>query len=302
MTWNVLKQQTSNQPRIATLVELGQWIAQLEHERQHLDEQLSATKTAQASVGPAQVRRLLLPYVEELEQSIHVLIDQARLLTSLAGLDHPAIGRVQPSLLYCYLLVRNLALALEGVALPIEHIDINQQIEQVIELLDHKIDPDNIKILRNFSAHVLPVAISSVEIKQVFMNIIKNAIEALHGAGKLQITTSKKRNMIVVQVQDSGVGIAAENREKIFRLSFSTKGKGTNSGVGLYAVRSIVQRAGGRIGIASAALNEQGNLDPWQRGLIWIAPWTSSGTIIQVELPIAQEGTIDDQPAADSRR
>jgi signal transduction histidine kinase len=187
------------------------------------------------------------------------------------------------------LLVRNLALALRGEHLPVALLDINEQIHAVVNLLAHKLA--HLEVRLELATHLPNIAVSDIEIKQILMNLIKNAAEATPKDGTLCIITKVARACVIVQIRDTGTGITKEHREDIFSLNFSTKGKGENSGVGLYAVKSLVQHIGGKIAVASATCDKDGQLVAWRKGfrLIDRFSWTAPGTVFRIELPIAQE-------------
>ena len=88
------------------------------------------------------------------------------------------------------------------------------------------------------------------ELREVFTNIIFNAIEAMHEGGKIEIRTFKKRRDVFIQISDTGVGIAEEAKKRIFEPFFTTK-PFTNTGLGLSMSYGIVKRFGGEIEVES---------------------------------------------------
>jgi len=89
------------------------------------------------------------------------------------------------------------------------------------------------------------------ELRQVFTNLIANALDALADGGNLTIAITPVDGSFCVCIADDGHGIPPENLEKIFEPFFSTKGeKGT--GVGLWVTRNIVEDVGGRIDVSSS--------------------------------------------------
>ncbi len=86
-------------------------------------------------------------------------------------------------------------------------------------------------------------------IKQCLINLIKNALEAMEGGGKLYVTTAMNRDFVLLSVEDTGVGIPMDIRDKIFSPFFSTKGKG--SGLGLAQTHKIIDEIGGEVDLAS---------------------------------------------------
>lgn len=87
------------------------------------------------------------------------------------------------------------------------------------------------------------------EIKQLVLNLVRNAIEAMSGKGTVVITAAEQHGLVVLTVADSGCGIDPAFREKIFDPFYTTKDYGT--GLGLAICKSIVDRHGGTIDINS---------------------------------------------------
>jgi len=85
--------------------------------------------------------------------------------------------------------------------------------------------------------------------KQVLLNIIKNAIAAMPDGGVLSISTCRKDDRVLIQVKDTGFGISEDNMTKIFEPYFTTKDFG--SGLGLTVVYKIIREHGGEIALDS---------------------------------------------------
>lgn len=85
---------------------------------------------------------------------------------------------------------------------------------------------------------------------QVFVNLVQNAFEAMPAGGRLRIRTALEPDGLLVAVEDTGKGIAPEDRERIFHLYYSTRAEG--SGIGLSMVHRIVLEHGGSISVESA--------------------------------------------------
>ncbi len=89
------------------------------------------------------------------------------------------------------------------------------------------------------------------ELRQVFTNLIANAVDVLGQGGHLSLRISGQQNVFQVEIADDGPGIPPENLEKIFEPFFTTKGeKGT--GVGLWVTRRIIEDLGGTIQVSSS--------------------------------------------------
>lgn len=117
--------------------------------------------------------------------------------------------------------------------------------------------PKNIKILMDFDLALRPVQTKSVVIKQILVNLLKNAAEALDNNGRISLmtreyTNSDGRHYVDICVQDSGPGIDNEIKDKLFSPVTSTKGGG-HAGLGLNIVKGMVDNIGAKINCHSSA-------------------------------------------------
>ena len=91
----------------------------------------------------------------------------------------------------------------------------------------------------------------SGELRQVFANLIGNAIDAMGGNGELRVRTYRDDVCAVVEIGDNGPGISPEVEPHIFEPFFTTKGVGEGTGLGLDAVQRIVRKHRGNIQVTS---------------------------------------------------
>jgi two-component system NtrC family sensor kinase len=123
-------------------------------------------------------------------------------------------------------------------------------VEESLSLIRNKLNLNNVEVV-NLMKPLPDVMADPAHMKQVFLNLMINACEAMEGGGTLTISTEHdaEENKAVVSIRDTGVGIEPENLARIFDPFFSTKEKGT--GLGLSVVNGIVTRHNGRIEIES---------------------------------------------------
>jgi two-component system NtrC family sensor kinase len=131
--------------------------------------------------------------------------------------------------------------------------DINRAINDGLFFLVNQALFHNIKIVKKFDPFLPFVKGNASQLKQVFMNIIVNAAEAIHGSGTLTITTSHDahRKRVFVEFTDTGEGIPEENLTRIFDPFFTTKDVGKGTGLGLATSYGIVEDHGGKINVKS---------------------------------------------------
>jgi signal transduction histidine kinase len=98
-------------------------------------------------------------------------------------------------------------------------------------------------------AQVLTVGLDNESLKQVYLNLLLNALDALPEGGTLRAAVGERRGRIEVTIEDDGSGIAAETLRQLGSPFFTTKAQGT--GLGLFLTRRLVQSAGGALEIES---------------------------------------------------
>jgi PAS domain S-box-containing protein len=134
-------------------------------------------------------------------------------------------------------------------------LDINQIIQEVINLMRHEFSRNQVSWSTHLAADLPPVQGDPVQLQQVLINLLMNAIDAMRMSTgrprKLLIRSERSEDGVLVQVQDSGRGIEPELTNRIFEPFFTTKPEGT--GVGLSISRSIVESHGGQLSLVPAA-------------------------------------------------
>jgi PAS domain S-box-containing protein len=134
-----------------------------------------------------------------------------------------------------------------------EPTDINRAINDGLFFLVNQALFHNIHIVKKLDSFLPFVRGNASQLKQVFMNIIVNAAEAMHGSGTLTITTAPApdRKTIFVEFADTGEGIPDENFNRIFDPFFTTKEVGKGTGLGLATSYGIIEDHGGNISVKS---------------------------------------------------
>jgi signal transduction histidine kinase len=135
-------------------------------------------------------------------------------------------------------------------------VDIHEGLETTLAVLAHKLKHTQIEVERDYDRSLPHVTIYGSELNQVWTNLLDNAIDALGESGKITLRTRRDGECIVVDVADTGPGIAPELRARVFEPFFTTKDVGRGTGLGLGTARRIVEeRQGGSLAFDS---DEQG--------------------------------------------
>jgi two-component system NtrC family sensor kinase len=131
--------------------------------------------------------------------------------------------------------------------------DINTCIEEVVSVLDLQLQKDRFAIERQFDEALPRVTVDGNKIKQVLMNLLINASQAMPDGGRIIVQTVLAENgrQLCITISDTGPGISKENISKIFDPFFTTKGPEKGTGLGLSVSYGIVQQHGGSITVDS---------------------------------------------------
>jgi PAS domain S-box-containing protein len=131
-----------------------------------------------------------------------------------------------------------------------ELVDVNGIIQEMLTLLKGEADRYSVATRAELSAELPKIKVDPVQLQQVFMNLMLNAIEAMRDeGGELTVKSQRQDRQLLFSVSDTGVGLPKEKMEQIFSAFFTTKPQG--SGMGLAISRSIVESHGGLLWASS---------------------------------------------------
>jgi two-component system, NtrC family, sensor kinase len=148
-------------------------------------------------------------------------------------------------------------------------VDLNELVLEVLALVHGELINYRVMVKSDLFAHLPQVRVERVQLQQVILNLIMNAVEAMgsveDGSRLLTVTSRAEERNVVLTVEDSGPGIDPARKDRIFDAFFSTKSSGM--GMGLFICRSIVEAAGGRL---------------------WATAGQARGAIFHLTLPIGE--------------
>ncbi|MCL6450817.1 MAG: PAS domain-containing protein [Acetobacteraceae bacterium] len=131
-------------------------------------------------------------------------------------------------------------------------VGLHQVLDEVCLLLSADPASERIRVVKDYDRALPPVRADQNQLRQVFLNLLTNAFQAISGRGEVTIMTRYRpeRGEVQVSIKDTGMGIPPEHLQKIFTPFFTTKEHGT--GMGLAVTFGIVRSHGGRIEVESA--------------------------------------------------
>jgi len=129
--------------------------------------------------------------------------------------------------------------------------DLRQTIEEAVALALLGTEDSGLRLEIELAVDTPSVFIDKVQVQQVLLNLIRNAVEAMHDSARIELTIGAVPvgdGMVEVKVVDTGAGLAADIRDRLFQPFVTTKASGM--GVGLSICRGIVQAHGGKMWVA----------------------------------------------------
>jgi signal transduction histidine kinase/DNA-binding NarL/FixJ family response regulator len=237
-----------------TVNELQARVGDVEAEVKALEEKLEAFERERLDtlLPLSQVNRLVSGLARSLLNELWVIKNSVELMLQDGGwqdLEEEDLIRIDTSCQYCELLVRNLLeIGLEKKGDTPQIVDVTLILREVVRLLEGKMAPE-VEVRWELDEAMPGLLGNEWQLKQVFMNLVRNALDAMPERGILTICTRMLNSHVQIQVVDTGCGISDENLEKVFSLPFTTKREGY--GIGLHIVKSIVTKHGGEVKVKS---------------------------------------------------
>ena len=139
-----------------------------------------------------------------------------------------------------------------GGATEFVEIDIHRVLDDTLQLLEPQLRGSRIEIVRAYDQNSVKVFGNSGKLQQIFTNLLLNARDSIPDGGSITISTATTEgDALIIEVADTGMGIAPENVAKIYDPFYTTKGVGRGTGLGLAVSYGIVQEHSGQISVDS---------------------------------------------------
>jgi signal transduction histidine kinase len=206
----------------------------------------------------ATIGQLAAGVAHELNEPLGNILGLAQLSLELPELPDQAqkdLGKIEDCVIYSREIIKKLMEFSRQSPLSKEKINLNEVIDNSITFLEARCIKEGIEIIRRYTENITVTADPN-QIKQVITNLIINAIQAIKNGGKLIISTRKDSKNVVLAIEDTGIGIPAENISKTFIPFFTTKDVGEGTGLGLSVVYGIIRNHNGDIKVSSEPVNQ----------------------------------------------
>jgi len=204
---------------------------------------------ARPQIPLAELSRLTDGIVHDMRSGLGVIRNTIGFIEDdLADSHHESdILKICHSLDFCELVLRNLsALGGQDVFQP-RWVNLEAVVREIFFLLERKLV--DVELVVEADPGASQIMADEGQMKQVFMNLIKNAGEAMPDGGTLTVRIRRESELARIEVGDTGCGISSENQPRLFQEFFTTKDRGY--GVGLHIVNTIIKRHGGTVVVES---------------------------------------------------
>ena len=148
-----------------------------------------------------------------------------------------------------------------------EVIDIDKELDDVLGLVGYELKLEKIEFEKRIEKGLPNVLVDKKQFQEILFNLIRNAGQAIGEKGKITVIARENARRVFIDIKDTGSGVPEDKLKELFNPFFTTKEPGKGTGLGLFIVRQIVEKNGGRIYLKETKVGE--------------------GTTFTVEFPVA---------------
>jgi two-component system, NtrC family, sensor kinase len=210
----------------------------------------------------ASVGELSAGIAHEINNPLAIISEEAGLIRDLMNPElragtklsdlRPHLENIEEAVFRCRDITRKLLSFVRKTDIQVKPCDVHQLLDELIDgFWVREMAVSNVEIVRQYAEERLEVVTDGNQVKQVFLNILSNAADAIQPPGRITITTARVADEISVSIADTGKGIGPEEMGKVFLPFYTTKEVGKGTGLGLSVSLGIVRSLGGRILVES---------------------------------------------------
>ena len=163
------------------------------------------------------------------------------------------LGIMYEAVFRCRDITRKLLGFVRQTEVRVERQGLHAILDDVLDgMLGNELAISSTVVVRAYDANVPAILTDRNQLVQVFVNLVKNAVDAMPQGGTLTLTTRHLGDRVAIAVQDTGCGIPADQLDQIFMPFFTTKDPGSGTGLGLSVSYTIIKTFGGTVRVDSA--------------------------------------------------
>jgi len=223
----------------------------------------------------ASIGKLAAGVAHDINTPLGIILGYAQLLLEdvpEGGDTHNDLQTIEKQCKICRKIVSDLLRFSRHTESTVALLDVNQSIEEVVSVVEHTFKLERVEIERDYYSNLPSVKGDKEKLKQVFVNLLNNAYDAIGTDGTISITTSfdNKNDEIMISVSDTGMGIPPEKIDRIFDPFYTTKPVGKGTGLGLSVTFGIIDEHGGSIEVESPPSAARGHEGEDAKGTVFI--------------------------------
>lgn len=222
--------------------------ASVEEDKKKLKAQL------QHSERLAFVGELSAGIAHELNEPLGKILGFSQLLKKSGDLNDQQeedLERIIKASLFTREIIKKLMIFSRQMPQQIAEVDLNSIVTSTLYFIDMRFQDQFINIRKRLDPNLPTIKADAVQMSQVLVNLITNAVHAIAENGQITVTTKGKEGFVTLSVKDTGSGMTAKVKRKIFEPFFTTKPVGEGTGLGLPVVRGIIESHSGEIKVTS---------------------------------------------------
>jgi Signal transduction histidine kinase regulating C4-dicarboxylate transport system len=137
-----------------------------------------------------------------------------------------------------------------------EFVNIDKEIDDVLGLVNYELKLDKIEFEKQIEKGLHDIFVDKKQLQEVLFNLIRNAGQAIGEKGKIIVMAKESEGRVSIDVKDTGSGIPSDKLKELFNPFFTTKEPGKGTGLGLFIVRQVVEKNGGKIYLKESKVGE----------------------------------------------
>lgn len=203
----------------------------------------------------AELGQLAVGMVHELNTPLSVIVSAIQLILreeELSPSVKEMVERIESEAQRLSLFTKGLLSFARKEDNPAGEADVNQVLKEVVSFLKYEAQKRSIVVVEDLDFRLPPTNIDENRLKQIFINLIMNAVQSMESGGTLLLRSFMADDLAIsVQIADTGTGIAGNCLDHIFEPFYTTKKSGTGTGLGLFITKKLVESFSGTIGVES---------------------------------------------------
>ena len=202
----------------------------------------------------ATIGQLAAGVAHELNEPLAAILGLAQLSRKVADLPEPVardLEKIVEAALHAREVIRKLLLFARRMPLVKTAVCLNELVDEALALLEARREGSGIELVRALEQNLPDVTADPSQIRQVLINLLVNAVQAMPGGGRLEVRTGRETDHVLVAITDTGIGMGEDVLKQLYAPFFTTKDVGEGTGLGLAVASGIVKAHGGTIHVES---------------------------------------------------